>query len=174
MSTIKSPLVTDWIIKGLRWKYVVRESRKPFSIQPSLEKKLHDYANPEGLFLFGLFVFDRPYGGVRIDAYPEWPITLDIPTMYANGVIAPNVWGWLSRYRPDPYTGVAGTYAMVIPEGQVWQNKFEILVINSDPTVTINCTYYLYVMVVLEEARSSAAAEKFEALGGPSLDPHRK
>lgn len=167
MSTISSPLVADWIKKELAWKYVVKDLRDkaPFNIAPNEEKKIGDYAYPEGLFLFGIFVFDRPFGGVRIDAYPEWPLTLDIPIMFANGVIAPNVWGWISRYRPSPYVGQPGTYTLIIPEGQVWQNKFELYVLNTDDTVPIKCTHYLYMMAVLEQARSAEVKERFAALG---------
>lgn len=165
MSTIPSPLVADWIERGLRWKYVFKDVRKPLTIPALQEKQIGEFFKSEGLFLFGKFVFDAPFGGVRIDAYPEWPITLDIPTMYSDGVIAPNVWGWVSRYLPDPYRGAPGTYAMVIPEGQVWQNRFKILVINTSPNRTINCLRYLYAMAVLEEPRSTEARERFEAEG---------
>lgn len=165
MSTIPSPLVADWIKKGLRWKYVFKDIRKSFSIPPNEEKQVGAFSKPEGLFLFGKFTFDRPYGGIRIDAYPEWPIMLDIFTLYADGVNAPNVWGWVSRYNPDPYVGNPGIYAMVIPEGQVWQNRFELYVVNRSPTVTINCTCYLFAMAVLEEPRSVEEKERFEEEG---------
>ena len=167
MSTIPSPLVADWIKQGLKWKYVVKDLRDkaPFTIPPNQEKRIGQYFKTEGLFLFGIFVFDRPFGGVRIDAYPEWPETLDIPTLWSDGVIAPNIWGWITRYRPAPYTGALGTYAMCIPQGQVWQNRFELYVLNTDPTVSIRCTHYLYMMAVLEQARSPEAKERFEAEG---------
>ncbi|GAI94099.1 unnamed protein product, partial [marine sediment metagenome] len=108
------------------------------------------------------FVFDRPFGGIRIDAYPEWPITLDIPTLFADGVIAPNVWGWISGYLPAPYVGQPGIYALVVPQGQVWQNIFEMWVVNTDPTVSINCLRYLYALAVLLEPRSPEQAEVFK------------
>ena len=162
MSTISAPLVADWIRKGLRWKYIFRDIRKPFSIPLTEEKKVAMHQYPEGIFLFGKFVFDRPFGGVRIDAYPEWPITLDIPTLWADGVLAPNVWGWISRYRPAPFVGQPGTYALVIPQGQVWQNIFEMWVINTNLTIPINCLRYLYAMAVLLEPRSPEQAEVFE------------
>ncbi len=165
MSTIPSPLVADWIKRGLKWKYVVKERRTSLGIPVDNERKIGEYSYPEGIFLFGLFVFDRPFGGIRIDAYPEWPISLDIPTLWNNGVIAPNIWGWISRYRPAPYVGNPGTYALLIPQGQVWQNRFELFVLNTSDAIAINCTRYLYVMAVLEEARSAEAAEEFEALG---------
>ncbi|GAI45460.1 unnamed protein product, partial [marine sediment metagenome] len=116
-------------------------------------------------FLFGLFEFDSPFGGVRIDAQPEWPLPLDIQTMYDNGVIAPNVWGWVSRYRPDPYVGNPGTYALLIPEGQVWQHFFKLFIVNVDPSRSINCTRHLYMMAVLEQPRSVKARERLEAEG---------
>lgn len=167
MSTIPAPLVADWIKKELAWKYVVKDLRDkaPFSIPPNEEKKIGQYFKTEGLFLFGLFVFDEPTGGVRIDAYPEWPVTLDIPTLWASGVMAPNVWGWISRYRPAPFVGNPGTYTLVIPQGQVWQNRFELYVVNTSPVRTINCKHYLYMMAVLEQARSAEVKERFEAEG---------
>jgi len=73
MSTIPAPLVADWIKKELPWKYIVKDLRDkaPFSIAPNEEKKIGEYFKSEGIFLNGLFVFDEPTGGVRIDAYPE-------------------------------------------------------------------------------------------------------
>ncbi|MBA7489833.1 hypothetical protein ES702_00367 [subsurface metagenome] len=165
MSTISSPLVADWIAKELRWKYIVRDITKSLLIPAGNEKKIGDYSKTEGVFLFGLFVFDRPFGGVRIDAQPEWPVTLDIPTLWANGVVAPNVWGWVSRYRPAPYVGNVGTYALLIPQGQVWQSFFKLFIVNANPNVAINCTRHLYMMAVLEQPRSAEARERFEAEG---------
>lgn len=162
MSTIPSPLVADWIERELKWKYIVKDISKSYNLPAGSEKKIGKYLNPEGLFLYGVFEFDRPFGGVRIDAYPEWPDSIDIPTLYRLGVRAPNIWGWLSSYIPDPYAGLPGNYTIVIPQGQVWQNTFELFVHNLNANIAINCTYHKYVMVVLEQARSMTEAERFE------------
>jgi len=165
VSTIPSPLVADWIAKELRWKYIVKDITKSLSIPAGDEKKIGEYTKTEGIFLFGLFEFDAPFGGVRIDAHPEWPLPLDIPTMWRNGVIAPNVWGWVSRYVPAPHVGNPGTYTLLIPQGQVWQNFFKLFLVNVSSEVDIKCTRYLYMMATLEQPRSPEARERLEAEG---------
>ena len=162
MSTIPSPLVADWIAKELKWKYIVKDITKALTIPANDEKNIGDYKFPEGILLSGLFRFDRPFGAVRIEAYPEWPDLIDIPTLWTDGVIAPNVWGWISRYNPTPYTGNPGVYTITIPEGQVWQNIFKIYVKNMSPTVSIKCTRYRYVLAVLEQPRTMTSTETFE------------
>ena len=149
-----SPLITDWMRLGLKWKYVWFPKVGPFTIpaggQVQLPSQDYTFSAPEGILLTFYATFDHPNCGIRLECSPN----LDTGDLFtAQLLLAGGISGqpfYITVFGP-PATP-PGIYAIMESKEWPWKEWMRLYVINND-SVPHTCLGYAYTIATLDEPR---------------------
>jgi len=155
--TVSSPLIVDWIKRGLEWRYFWRPVMRPFTVPAGAHVQIpsegYTFSAPEGSLISIAAVFDHPACGLRLECEPE----LDTGELFTINTMA-----FLAGLVNQPY-GISATVPPQTPPGvyniaNVKEWSFEewmrLYVFNSD-SIDHRCLGYGYTVALLREAREA-------------------
>lgn len=146
-----SPLINEWIKKGLKWHYIFQPVVRPFTIPANGEVQIPSgkvtFRAKEGVLIDSFAAFDSPKCGVRLQCYPNID-TKDffvVEKMIALGntnLVTP----FFSTVPPQSPTGI---YVLGNLKEWAWKEWLRIYVLNTD-SVPHRCLFYAYTIAMLE------------------------
>ena len=149
-----SPLITDWIKEGLRWKYVWQPLYAPLTIpaqgQVQLPQSDFIYTAPEGMALTFFASFDSPLCGIRINT-PQLDTedAFIVTNMVALGAYEHP---WFLQASIPPHTP-AGFYNILQAKEWAFTDWCELYLINND-VKPHTCYNFGYTLALLQEERT--------------------
>jgi len=152
-----SPLVTNWIERGLEWRYFWRPVVRPFTIPAGSHVQIpsegYTFRAPEGIAMTFNALFDDPNCGIRFEAAPELD-TGDTFTVNTLAVAIANMPFYVTALVP-PQTP-PGLYGIVQNKEWPWKEWARLYLINTD-SVDHRCIGYAYTMLLLKEPRKEVS-----------------
>ncbi len=154
-----SPLITDWIKNGLKWKYVWQPTYRPFTIPANSEVRLPRedfiFTAPEGLLLVLAGLFDHPQCGIgmenpQIDTGNEFAVS----SLMASGTYN-QPWHVFGVVPPKT---APGTFGVGNYKEWAWTDWCKLYVINVD-NVPHTCYGFTYIMALLLKPRPPRASD---------------
>lgn len=154
-----SSLITDWIERGLKWKYVWQPTYRPFTVpankQVQLPRGNYTFKHPEGIVITFSAAFDNPYCGIRF-SNPQID-TLDTFTVNA-AVFGGTADKSIFMVGIAPPLTTAGIYGIGLFKEWPWTDWCELHVFNSD-SIDHTCYGFGYTLAVLMQERPVDATE---------------
>lgn len=159
MSATVSPLITDWISKGLDWQYIFQPALKPEILQPNQMKQIpldtSIYKYPEGVILLIGAYFDHPNCGIRFESVD--PVNIDLKNQFTISVTA--AYGMYGTSKSDfvyakvPPQTLPGIYGLISSKEWPWKKTLRLYVFNADtvPHRFLTAGYTLAVLKSAEE-----------------------
>jgi len=157
--TPHNPLIQDWIVRGLRWKYVWQPTYRPFTVpangQVQLPRGEFIYRAPEGVVVTFGAVFDHAMCGIRMNN-PQLD-TLNIFTVNSMTFLGTynQPWGIFTTVPPQTAPGI---YTITNWKAWPWTDWCELYVINEDSS-DHTCYGFAYTIALLLEERPPDATE---------------
>lgn len=147
-----SPLIVDWIEKGLNWYYVF--PTPPVTAIPLLPGQMLRIANydkkdgPEGALIHFNAFFDSPLCGTRLESGPglDTGRALTVNLLVTGGLTVPTAGSKV--YARIPPATPAGLYGMHVEKEWVWKEYCRIYIFNTDVVPHV-CISFGYTMVIL-------------------------
>lgn len=149
-----SPLITDWMRLGLKWKYIWFPKTGPFTIMPSGQVQLpsqdYTFSAPEGILLTLNAGFDHPNCGIRLECSPN----LDTEDFFTaqRFLSVGNVGLPFFITAIGPPVTLPGIYGMLQNKEWGWKEWMRLYVFNADSVPHI-CLFFAYTLAVLDEPR---------------------
>jgi len=152
-----SPLVADWIGKGLSYEVQLEPgSITPLAIPPSGRVQIpgpdYDFKGYEGVLLSFSATFNSALGGISMEAEPpalDWKERYTVNILTARGLTRPaNI-----MYVSIPPVTAAGVFSIFNEADYPWLNWCRLYVFNSDAVNPITCTSYTYMIAMLKQQR---------------------
>lgn len=151
--SIASPLISDWISRGLKWKWTIQPTVRPFAItngKTQIPQEKKDFTGSEGTLLYLLAVFNSPNGGISIESDPA--LNKGETETIANNLAIGNVLPNNLIYAIVPPTSPAGVFAIVMLKEWPWTETCKLFLVNGGQPA-INCITYAYAIAYLTEPR---------------------
>jgi len=149
-----SPLITDWMRLGLKWKYVWFPKVGPFTIpargQVQLPSQDYTFSAFEGVLLTFTGIFDHPNCGIRLECSPNLDTGdfFTIQLILSSGVNAQPF--YITALAP-PATP-PGIYGIMQSKEWGWKEWMRLYVFNAD-SVPHTCIGLGYTIATLDEPR---------------------
>jgi len=156
--TAASPLISNWIERGLEWTWYWRPVQRPFTIPANSQVQVpgrdYTFKSPEGTLLTFGASFDDPSCGIRLECHPE----LDTGTIFT----VQNMAGVGFTHDPMYLMSVIppkvpqGLYGITQQHEWPWTEWARLYLINDD-SIDHRCMAYAYTMAMLREPRPEEA-----------------
>lgn len=149
-----SPLITDWMKLGLKWRYRWFPKTGPFTVPArgnvQLPNQDFTFAAPEGVLLFFGALFDHKECGIRLEFSPN----LDTDDFFVIGRfsalgIVNQPWFVVATVPP---ASLPGFYGITQCKEWGWTDWMRLHVINND-IIPHTCLGYSYIIATLDEPR---------------------
>jgi len=149
-----SPLITDWMRLGLKWKYIWFPKMAPFTIpargQVQLPSQDYTFTAPEGVVITFNGVFDHPHCGIRFECSPNLDtgdlFTVLNMTFFGNANMPFYITALIPPATPP------GVYSIILSKEWGWKEWTRLYVINND-SVPHTCLGFAYLIAILDEPR---------------------
>lgn len=152
--SIVSPLVAEWISKGIKWTYSTFPKKKPFTIPPNSKYQIEStFKAPVGSLIYMTAAFNSPMGGISMESDPN--LDFGMINSVINGIYAGNTSPNGLTYVTVPPTTPDGYYVIHSHKEWPWLHWAKLYVINTDPVNSIICYGYGYLMVYVTESLKS-------------------
>jgi len=149
-----SPLITDWMRLGLKWKYIWYPKMGPFTIpargQVQLPSQDYTFTAPEGVAITFNGLFDHPNCGIRLECSPNLD-TSDLFTVQQFLSLGLNALPFYVTAFAPPATP-PGIYVIMQSKEWAWKEWARLYVINND-SVPHTCLGFAYFIAILDEPR---------------------
>jgi len=149
-----SPLITNWIEKGLDWVWYWRPVQRPFTIPANDQVQVpsgdYTFKAPEGTLLTFGALFDHPSCGIRLESHTELDTGAGFTVQNMTAIGYYNTPMYVTALIP-PRTA-AGQYGIAQQHEWTWTEWARLYLINND-SVPHRCLAYAYTMAMLREPR---------------------
>lgn len=167
-----SPLITDWIRNGLRWKYLWEPVYRPFEIpargQVQIPLGEHTFRYPEGVLLSFSASFDNSECGIRYESeHLDTKTAVTVRNITALGALDAPFYVWAAQ----PPQTLQGVHYIANYKEWAWTNWFRLYLINTGPLPHYCLNFQYTIAVLLEERPPDAAESLLKMLLMERLDP---
>jgi len=154
-----SPLITDWIKHGYKWKYLFQPVYTPFIIPANGQVQVpfgtQIFKYPEGVLLNFSASFDNSDCGIRYESeHLDTKDTITVDNITALGSLNEPFFLWAAQ----PPQTLQGVHYIANYKEWAWTNWFRLYVINTG-TVPHYCLNFQYAVAVLLEPRPPDTVE---------------
>ena len=149
-----SPLIANWIEKGLEWRYfwnpIIRPTTIPAKGQIQIPSAEYTFTAPEGTLLSLSAGFYHPKCGWRVETDREFDTgtTFTVNNAYSQGVVN-QPYGVFVTAPPATPTGY---YLITLYKEINWVNWMRLYLVNTD-TIAHRCFGYAYWVAYLTKTR---------------------